>query len=312
MSMVAAGKLSVVAGMFLAVMASGPEGRAETKEAAAARADIHKTFGFVPGFLKATPDAALPGAWMDMKALQMNPNTALSGKTKELVGLAVAAQIPCRYCVYAHTQFARLNGATQAEIGEAVAAGALTRRWSTVMNGLPYDEAKFRDEIKQALAHVQKAMAANTPPPAPMAITTEAAALSDIKQTFGFVPQFLRAYPAGALAGAWTEFRDVQLNPSAVLTGKDKSLVGLAVAAQVPCRFCVHADTEFAKAQGASDKELSEAVAVAGLVRHWSTILNGLEIDEVSFRRDVDKLVQGARKAMAQAQKMPSKMPAKP
>src|SRR5262245_33208444 len=87
--------------------------------AAATRADVQKTFGFVPGFIKMTPDPALPGAWMEMKSLWLNPKTALSGKTKELIGLAVASQIPCRYCTYGHAEFARLNGASDAEIGEA-------------------------------------------------------------------------------------------------------------------------------------------------------------------------------------------------
>src|SRR5690349_5732261 len=65
-----------------------------------ARADIQVTLGFMPSFLKALPEAALPGAWAQMKALQMNPDTALDGKTKELIGLAVAAQVPCKYCIY--------------------------------------------------------------------------------------------------------------------------------------------------------------------------------------------------------------------
>jgi AhpD family alkylhydroperoxidase len=55
-----------------------------------------------------------------MKTLQLNPGTALSGKVKELIGLAVAAQVPCRYCTYAHTEFARLDGASEREI---------VRRW---------------------------------------------------------------------------------------------------------------------------------------------------------------------------------------
>jgi AhpD family alkylhydroperoxidase len=273
--------------------------RAETMEAASARADIKKTFGFVPGFLKQTPDLVLPGAWQEMKSLMLSPDTALSGKQKELVGLAVSAQIPCRYCIYAHTKFAKLNGASDAEIGEAVAMGALTRKWSTVINGLPYDEAKFKDEIKMLVSNVQKAAAAGTPPPAPMAVTTPAETHTQIKQSFGFVPEFLRRYPAAGVAGAWTEWRDLELNPKTALDGKQKCLIGLAVAAQIPCRFCVHADTEFAKLEGASDKELAEAVAMAGMARHWSTLLNGLQVDEPGFRRDIDRLVQGARKAMA-------------
>src|SRR5882757_4683898 len=76
----------------------------------AAHADIQKTLGFVPRFLSAMPDEAAPGLWQEMKTLQLNPGTALPGRVKELIGLAVAAQIPCRYCIAAHTEFARLNG----------------------------------------------------------------------------------------------------------------------------------------------------------------------------------------------------------
>src|SRR5881392_2151505 len=83
----------------------------------AARADISKTLGFVPQFFLKLPDEMLPGAWEEMKTLQMNPHTALNGRTKELIGLAVAAQIPCRYCIAAHIEFAKLNGASETEIG---------------------------------------------------------------------------------------------------------------------------------------------------------------------------------------------------
>ena len=274
-----------------------------TEGAAAARAEIQKTFGFVPGFIKMTPDPVLPGAWMEMKSLWLNPKTALSPKTKELIGLAVASQIPCRYCIYGHTQFARLDGASQAEVGEAVAMSALTRKWSTVLNGLPTDDAKFKSEIGQMVANAKKAAAANTPPPAPMNVVDAASAMAEIKGMFGFVPEFMLRYPSDSLAGAWTEWRDVELNPKGAIDGKSKSLISLAVASQIPCKYCVLADTEFAKLQGASDSEVAEAVAMGGMVRHWSTILNGLQIDEPSFRRDIDRLASDARKHMKVAAK---------
>ena len=64
---------------------------------------------------------------------------ALDEKTKELIGLGVAAQIPCTYCIYAHTTNAKRLGATDDQIKEAVAAAALTRKWSTELNGNMYD-----------------------------------------------------------------------------------------------------------------------------------------------------------------------------
>ena len=65
----------------------------------------------------------------------MNPTGALDGKTKQLIGLGVAAQIPCAYCVYAHTKAAKAAGATDAQIKEAIATAALVRFNSTMLNG---------------------------------------------------------------------------------------------------------------------------------------------------------------------------------
>jgi AhpD family alkylhydroperoxidase len=97
--------------------------------------------------MKSYPPAALPGAWMEFKSVQLAPNTAVPPKYKELIGLAVAAQIPCRYCVYFHAQAAQANGATQPELDEAIALAATTRHWSTFLNGLQVDERTFRREV---------------------------------------------------------------------------------------------------------------------------------------------------------------------
>jgi len=80
------------------------------------------------------PDQALKPLWDEYRAV-MNPTGALDGKTKQLIGLAVAAQIPCAYCVYAHTKFAKAAGATDAQIKEAIATAALVRFNSTMLNG---------------------------------------------------------------------------------------------------------------------------------------------------------------------------------
>jgi AhpD family alkylhydroperoxidase len=109
--------------------------------------DIESTFGIVPQFFKEFPKIALPGAWESFKALN-GPETAISAKNKELIGLGVAAQIPCTYCVYFHTAVAKANGATDEEIQEAIAIAANTRHWSTVLNGAQIDFEKFKMEFK--------------------------------------------------------------------------------------------------------------------------------------------------------------------
>jgi AhpD family alkylhydroperoxidase len=100
-----------------------------------------------PQWMKQTyPEQALKFAVEEQKAV-FNPKGALDAKEKHLIGLGVAAQIPCEYCVYVHTQAAKQAGATDAEIKEAVAAAALTRKWSTVLNGSAYDFGKFKQQV---------------------------------------------------------------------------------------------------------------------------------------------------------------------
>ena len=291
-------QFTMMAAVAVAGLAFASTVRAETPAAAAAKADIQKTLGFVPQFLSRLPESALPGTWEEMKTLQLNPTTALNGRTKELIGLGVSAQIPCKYCVYAHTEFAKLNGASEAEVGEAIAMAALTRHWSTFVNGIQTDEAKFRGEIARVIENVKKASASKAPAGPPVNVVDGASAIKDATQMLGgYVPEFIREFPAEARAGAWKSFRDVQLSPSTTLNGKQKELVGLAVASQVPCKFCIIAHTEFAKLNGATDAEIKEAIGMASLTRELSTYVNGQQADEAQFRKDIDKLVKGAKAA---------------
>lgn len=128
-------------------------GRAEEPQSAAETyQDIEATLGAVPSFFTLFPESGIAGAWSEFKGIQLNPGSALSGKEKELIGLAVAAQIPCEYCIYFHTKAAMLNGASEDEIKEAVAMAAIVRHWSTVLNGMQVDPARFRQELDNILA----------------------------------------------------------------------------------------------------------------------------------------------------------------
>jgi AhpD family alkylhydroperoxidase len=122
------------------------------------------------------------------------------------------------------------------------------------------------------------------------------ATYKDIEATLGMVPGFFRVFPQSGIAGAWDEFKTVQLNPNTALDGKTKQLIGLAVAAQIPCQYCIYFHTAAAKANGASDEEVQEAVAMAAITRHWSTVLNGMEVDLSAFKKDTDTVLQLAAK----------------
>ena len=80
--------------------------------------------------------------------------------------------------------------------------------------------------------------------------------------------------PDQALKPLWDTYQAV-LNPTGALDGKTKQLIALGVSAQIPCAYCVYATTKAAKAAGATDAQIKEAIATAALVRFSSTMLNG-------------------------------------
>lgn len=120
--------------------------------------EIEEQFGTVPVMFKVFPDYALPGAWENFKALS-GPESKIPGKYRELLQLAVAAQIPCQYCIYFHTAAAKAFGATEEEIQEAVAQGAQTRHWSMILQGNQIDFDDFQKEFDSMM----KAMASKKP-----------------------------------------------------------------------------------------------------------------------------------------------------
>lgn len=135
--------LLAAAGMLAATLAT--TARADDYDAAVK--DIQTTMGGVPSFVKQFPKAGLPGAWAEVKAIELSDKTALPPKVKSLISLAVAAQIPCSYCIWSDTENAKRAGATDEEIQEAVAMAALTRHWSTVFNGMQVDFDTFKKEM---------------------------------------------------------------------------------------------------------------------------------------------------------------------
>ena len=116
--------------------------------------------------------------------------------------------------------------------------------------------------------------------------TTTEQTFSDVEATLGFVPSYFKTYPESAIAGAWAMTKGLLTSESNALEPKVKSLINLAVAAQIPCQYCIWLETKTAKAQGATDAEVAEAVAQAAYVRHWSTVINGMQVDFDSFKAE--------------------------
>lgn len=115
--------------------------------------EIETEFGIFPTLFAVYPKEALTGAWENWKQLN-GPNSTIPPKYKELLQLAVAAQIPCDYCVYFHTASAKAYGATDEEIKEAVAQGAQTRHWSMILQGNGVDLEEFKSEFDAMMKHM--------------------------------------------------------------------------------------------------------------------------------------------------------------
>jgi AhpD family alkylhydroperoxidase len=264
-----------------------------------AQSDIKSTFGIVPNFMNGYTNESLPGAWSAAKSLRFSSNTALELKLKGLISLAVASQIPCDRIGYFEEKSATVEGVSRQEQIEAVTMAAITRQWSTFLNGLLLDKDEFRKEVDKIILNVKKMMeqSRNNPPPAEMFLvkpTTPEAAYKDIEATIGLVPKFFQAFPKEGIAGAWSEFKALQLNPYTSLSGKQKELIGIGVASQIPCEYCVYFHRSAAMLNGATESEVTEAIAVTALARHWSTVFHGPGIDQASFKKDADQMLQFA------------------
>jgi AhpD family alkylhydroperoxidase len=127
------------------------------------RQDVHEEmqqmFGTVISFVDLIPDAFIDAEWDLMKRVQFG-ETLIPNKYKELIGLAVSAVTRCRYCALFHTEAAKLFGATDAEIEEAVHYTKLVSGWSVYINGLQVDYDAFADEVHRVVDHITSQKAA--------------------------------------------------------------------------------------------------------------------------------------------------------
>jgi len=121
-------------------------------------ADIRETLGLVPEFLAEVPDRLIETEWASFKSLMLS-ETAIPNKYKELIGLGVSGATRCQYCVYYHTEAARLWGATDEEINEAALVAKSTMGWSTYLNTRAFDVDRFKREFDQIAEHVRAQMA---------------------------------------------------------------------------------------------------------------------------------------------------------
>ncbi len=100
---------------------------------------------------------------------------------------------------------------------------------------------------------------------------------------------FSETYPSHALGPAMLWYGNLG-GEGAELDSMTRELVMLGVSAQVPCDYCVYAHAKNARAAGATEAQIREAVAAAAAVRMWSTVLNGMNYDYAEFTAEIDEM----------------------
>jgi len=115
--------------------------------------EMEHTLGLVPSFFKMIPDSTLELEWELFKKIELD-ETPIPNKYRELIGVAIAGITKCRYCAFYHTEVARLFGASEEEIEDAMHYAKTVAGWSTYVNGLQIDFEQFKDEVLRVCEHV--------------------------------------------------------------------------------------------------------------------------------------------------------------
>lgn len=117
--------------------------------------EIQNTIGLVPSFFHEIPDRFLEREWSLFRDLELG-ETHIPNKYKELIGIAVHSETKCQYCTLFHTEAARLFGASDEEIQEAVHYAKHTVGWSAYLNGMQQDYDEFSRELHEMGSHLSE------------------------------------------------------------------------------------------------------------------------------------------------------------
>lgn len=120
--------------------------------------EIEETFGLVPPPLGTIPEDDTVHEWPFFKKYTVG-ESEIPPKYRELMGLAVAANIKCPYCAHFHREAAKLHGAADAEIREAYSLASFTTRYSAMMHAQQYPMDEFEEKFSRIADHLQQQMA---------------------------------------------------------------------------------------------------------------------------------------------------------
>ena len=130
------------------------------------------------------------------------------------------------------------------------------------------------------------------------------ATLKEIKENFGFVPDFFKKTPKDVIIHMWPIFKKYQLGESSI-PPKYREMMMLAAAAAVKCPYCETFHSEASKMLGATEEELSELAVLVASVGFWSNTLHTMNYDMNKFSKELEK----AGKYMTSKNKSKKKSP---
>ena len=126
----------------------------------ATREDVEDSLGVVPGYFEALNEEDLVNEWPNFKRYALE-ETVIPAKYKELIGLAIAANIKCPYCQLFHMEAAKMHGATEEELAEVAFLASWTARYSSLIHAQNYDFDTFGMELGQIADHLQQGTTAD-------------------------------------------------------------------------------------------------------------------------------------------------------
>tara|TARA_B100001093_G_scaffold467665_1_gene487052 strand:- start:1679 stop:2089 length:411 start_codon:yes stop_codon:yes gene_type:complete len=97
-------------------------------------------------------------------------------------------------------------------------------------------------------------------------------------------PEFM----AEEAADYFVEFNKLFSDESPI-AAKEARLVAVAVSAALRCEYCIAAQMESAKNEGATDDEIKAAIQIAGEIQRFSTLLYGNEFNWDKFNKMIGR-----------------------
>jgi AhpD family alkylhydroperoxidase len=119
--------------------------------------EVEKTLGVVPTFMRELEHdpVALEHSWELVKKYVLG-ESLIPAKYRELMGIATASALHCRFCVTFHSAVARLFGATEEEIKEAAFLAKHTAGWSAFVDGRLLDTGQLEKELAKIAEHMSR------------------------------------------------------------------------------------------------------------------------------------------------------------